>query len=104
MDAGLMCGRLTNRLVISPTSKSSTRVAQGMIHEMELWVPLLHTTPKKVWMAGGPCQRMQPLHRRVYPLRRSHLDRRAQNQLRRITCVYYAQTGRRTFDAEALRT
>ena len=40
----MICGRLTNELVISPTRKSLTRVAQGMIHEMELRVPLLHTT------------------------------------------------------------
>ena len=40
----MICGRLTNGLVISPTRKSLTRVAQGMIHEMEPRVPLLHTT------------------------------------------------------------
>ena len=55
----MICGRLTNGLVISPIRKSSTRVAQGMIHEMEPRVPLLHATPKKVWTARSPCQRMQ---------------------------------------------
>ena len=63
----MICERLTNGLVFSPTRKSLTRVAQGMIHEMEPRVPLLHTTPKKVWTAGRPCRRMQhsgPSHQR----------------------------------------
>ena len=88
----MTCGCPTNGIVISPTRKSSTRVAQGMIHEMALRVPLLLTTRKNVWTANGPCQRMQPCHHWAYPLHHNHLGRRTQNRLRRITRGYSALT------------
>ena len=93
----MVCGRLTNRLVISPTRKSSTRVAQGMIHEMELRVPLLHTATKKAWTASGPCQRMQhygPSHSRW---RRDALQppEVPQPHCARDTCVHISESGLR---------
>ena len=93
----MICGRLTNGLVISPIRKSSTRVAQGMIHEVEPRVPLLHTTPKKVCTPGSPCQRMQhsgPSHQRW---RRDALQppEVPQPHYARDTCVHNPESGLR---------
>ena len=78
----MTCRPLTCGIAISPTKKSSKRFAQGMIHEMALRVPLLHTTHKKAWTVSGPCRRMQPFHRRACPLHRNHPGRRTQSGLR----------------------
>ena len=68
----MTCRCLTNVIAISPTRKSSTRVARG--------IPLVHTTPKRAQTASGPCQRMQPLHGRAYPLLHNHPGRRTQSR------------------------